>query len=44
MDTAEELKKMLEQKLDDLEKMIIKDKEKVLGKKTIISFNCKLFR
>ena len=36
MDTADELNKMLEQKLDEMEKRIIMDKEKVLGKKTTL--------
>ena len=33
MDTADELNKMLEQKLDETQKRIIMDKEKVLGNK-----------
>ena len=45
MDTADSLNKMLEQKLDEVEKRIIKDnKKQELGKKTTISFNCNLFK
>ena len=43
METADELNKKFEQKLDELEKrVIIKEKENVSGKKTTFSFNCNL--
>ena len=34
METADSLNKMLEDKLDEIEKKIIKDRVKVFGKKT----------
>ena len=42
MDTAESLNKMLEDKLDQIEIKIAKDKEKVLSKKTIIVLTTRL--
>ena len=42
MDTAESLNRMLEDKLDQTEIKIVKDKEKVLSKKTMIVLTTRL--
>ena len=42
MDTANSLNKKLEDKLDETEKKIIKEREKILSKQNIISFNYKI--